>query len=96
MKYQYIDRPGIQKLFKLAEQKIIDTVLILDGGRLSRDLSQILQVEKKLKEFGVKLVSPTGDPLSEIQQMSRELGLSGADEYCLLLSRVEDMRTLIS
>ena len=53
------DRPGIKRMYELADAKMIDTVYIKDLSRLSRDRFYTLLIVKDMKERNVRIVSVT-------------------------------------
>ena len=52
-----IDRPGLQKVYELAESGAIDTVLATKRDRLFRNQLYRLQADRDLQEYGVRLVA---------------------------------------
>lgn len=55
------DRPGLQKLIRLAERHEIDTVLMTNLDRIGRDALKALDVLEELESHGVKLIIQGGD-----------------------------------
>ena len=53
------DRPGIKRMYELADAKMIDTVYVKDLSRLSRDRFYTLLIVKDMKERNVRIVSVT-------------------------------------
>lgn len=53
------DRPGIKRMYELADAKMIDTVYVKDLSRLSRDRFYTLLFVKDMKERNVRIVSVT-------------------------------------
>lgn len=53
------DRPGIKRMYELADSGMIDTVYIKDLSRLSRDRFYTLLIVKDMKERNVRIVSVT-------------------------------------
>ena len=53
------DRPGIKRMYELADAKMIDTVYIKDLSRLSLDRFYTLLIVKDMKERNVRIVSVT-------------------------------------
>lgn len=50
------DRPGLQKLMRLAERHEIDTILMTSLDRIGRDALKFLAVLEMLDSYGVKLI----------------------------------------
>ena len=55
------DRPGLQKLMRLAERHEIDTILMTSLDRIGRDALKVLDVLETLDSYGVKLIIQGGD-----------------------------------
>ena len=55
------DRPGLQKLMRLAERHEIDTILMTSLDRIGRDALKVLAVLEELDSHGVKLLIQGGD-----------------------------------
>lgn len=55
------DRPGLQKLMRLAERHEIDTILMTSLDRIGRDALKVLAVLEALDSYGVKLIIQGGD-----------------------------------
>ena len=55
------DRPGLQKLMRLAERHEIDTILMTSLDRIGRDALKILDVLETLDSYGFKLIIQGGD-----------------------------------
>ena len=55
------DRPGLQKLMRLAERHEIDTILMTNLDRIGRDALKVLAVIEELDKHGVKLIIQGGD-----------------------------------
>ena len=55
------DRPGLQKLMRLAERHEIDTILMTSLDRIGRDIPKVLAVLETLDKYGVKLIIQGGD-----------------------------------
>lgn len=55
------DRPGLQKLMRLAERHEIDTILMTNLDRIGRDALKVLTVLETLDNHGVKLIIQGGD-----------------------------------
>ena len=50
-----LNRPAWQRLERLAEQGAADLLLMLDPDRMSRDLADMLNVERRMQRLGVRL-----------------------------------------
>ncbi len=55
------DRPGLQKLMRLAERHEIDTILMTSLDRIGRDIPKVLAILEELESHGVKLIIQGGD-----------------------------------
>ena len=55
------DRPGLQKLMRLAERHEIDTILMTNLDRIGRDALKVLDVLEELDKHGAKLIIQGGD-----------------------------------
>lgn len=55
------ERPGLQKLIRLAKRHEIDTVLMTNLDRIGRDTPKVLAVLEELDKLGAKLIIQGGD-----------------------------------
>ena len=55
------ERPGLNKLMRLAKQHEIDTILMTNLDRIGRDALKVLAVLEELDKHGVKLIIQGGD-----------------------------------
>ena len=55
------ERPGLQKLIRLAKRHEIDTILMTNLNRIGRDAPKVLAVLEELDKHGVKLIIQGGD-----------------------------------
>lgn len=55
------ERPGLQKLIRLAKRHEIDTVLMTNLDRIGRDTPKVLAVLEELEKHGIKLIIQGGD-----------------------------------
>ena len=55
------DRPGLQKLMRLAERHEIDTILMTSLDHIGRDALKVIDVLETLDSYGVKLIIQGGD-----------------------------------
>ncbi len=62
-----IDRPGLRKVYELAESGVIDTVLATKRDRLFRNQLYRLTADRDLQEYGVRLVAlnDTGNKIGD-------------------------------
>ena len=55
------ERPGLNKLMRLAKQHEIDTILMTNLDRIGRDALKVLAVLEELDKLGAKLIIQGGD-----------------------------------
>ena len=55
------ERPGLNKLMRLAKQHEIDTILMTNLDRIGRDTPKVLAVLEELEKHGIKLIIQGGD-----------------------------------
>src|ERR1700724_2406714 len=55
-----LNRPGMEKLLKLVDERKVDTVIIAKLDRLTRSVKDLAELPERFQRRGVSLVSVTG------------------------------------
>lgn len=84
-----LDRPGFQALVRAARQKELDTVLIYDISRASRDVADWFSFRKEMNQLEVRVISVTqqlGD-VTNPDNFLTELLTAGLGQHMVLQTR---------
>ncbi len=83
------DRPGIERMMELVNEKKIDTVFVKDFSRLGRHLSMTLNCIEELKNNGVRIISVTEnlDSFNENDMLTIALKIVVNDGYARDIQR---------
>jgi len=67
-----LDRPGLDRMRDLAEQRGFDVLLVCGPDRLARNVARLVLILEELERYGVRTIFPitVEDPLSKLHEIT--------------------------
>ena len=93
------DRPGLQKVLELAQEKSMDKLIVFESSRLSRQHIQSLVIIGELSKYNVEIISVTEGSLndSEISELLNSIrAFTNQTESKKLSSRIKSAKNLMA